>query len=104
MKHVLRPRPFSHRTAKLVALNLILLAGVGMTAAYAWGQPGATTRGRGSYTMLSGKTTAGGWHAVYVVDGTNQDLVALRWDPSRGQIVGLGYRDLRADSVAQPGR
>lgn len=90
------------RTKRLVVLNAVLLAGLGL--ATAWAQPSSSSRGRGHYAMLGGKTNAGGWQAVYVVDGRNDEMIVLRWDSSRSQTVGLGYRDLRSDSTAQPGR
>ena len=94
----------------LIALNAVLLAGV---AFLAWGplagaqpgQPGeVAARGRGEYTMVAGKTMSGGAAAVYVVDSANQEIVALRWDQGKQQMIGLGYTNLQRDGRAIPGR
>src|SRR5689334_20615978 len=91
----------------LIALNAVLLAGVAFlawatTAGAQNGQPAA--RARGEYTMVAGKTIAGGSAAVYIVDAGNQELVALKWDQSKQQMVGLGYTNLQRDGRAIPGR
>lgn len=96
------PSAASSRTRRLIALNALLLAGLALAGA--WAQPAISGRGRGDYAMLGGKTNAGSWQAVYIVDGRNDEMIVLRWDSSRSQAVGLGYRDLRSDSAAQPGR
>src|ERR1044071_9237884 len=94
------------RRSGLVVLNAGLLA---VLALLTWGpaaigqnQPGA--RARGDYTMVAGKTIAGGPAAVYIVDSANQELVALRWDQAKQQMVGMGYRNLQGDARAVPGR
>lgn len=66
------------------------------------GLPGQ--RARGEYTMISGKTSVGGNAAVYILDSVNQEMIALRWDTGKRSFTGLGYRNLDADSKAQPGR
>jgi hypothetical protein len=90
----------------LLALNAVLLA---VLAVFTWGplagaQNAAPARARGDYTMVAGKTNAGGPSAVYIVDSSNQELVALRWDQGKQQMVGLGYRSLQGDTRAIPGR
>ena len=90
----------------LVVLNGALLAVlIGVTwGPQAIGQNAAPARARGDYTMVAGKTIAGGPSAVYVVDSANQELVALRWDPAKQEMVGMGYRNLQGDAHAIPGR
>jgi hypothetical protein len=66
-------------------------------------QPGVG-RARGEYTMVAGRTISGGPAAVYVVDSANQELVALRWDQAKQQMIGMGYRSLQGDARAVPGR
>jgi hypothetical protein len=90
--------------ALLAALVLLTWgpAAIGQNAQPAGGGGGA--RARGDYTMVAGKTIAGGPSAVYIVDSSNQELVALRWDQSKQQMVGMGYRNLQGDARAIPGR
>ncbi len=87
----------------LVVLNAVLVAGVLLQRAVprAYAQGG---RARGEYTMVSGKTNAGGPHAIYVLDSANQEMVALRWDPARRVLGVIGYRNLSGDANAKPGR
>ena len=90
----------------LLALNAAMLASL---AVLTWGplagaQNAAAGRARGDYTMVAGKTNAGGASTVYLVDSSNQELVALRWDQGKQQMVGLGYRSLQGDARAIPGR
>jgi len=91
----------------LVAANVGLLCGVGILALArgAQGQsPQPVNRARGEYTMVAGRTNLGGPAAVYIVDGTNQEMVALRWDQSKQVLVGVGYRNLAGDNRTQTGR
>lgn len=92
----------------LVALNATLLGALtvltfGSFASGQNAQPGAG-RARGDYTMVAGRTISGGPAAVYIVDSSNQELVALRWDQAKQQMVGMGYRSLQGDARAVPGR
>jgi hypothetical protein len=95
------------RRRGLLLLNAGLLATL---AVMTWGpmavgqnaQPAG--RARGDYTMVAGKTISGGPSAVYIVDSANQELVALRWDQAKQQMVGMGYRSLQGDARAIPGR
>lgn len=100
--------PRAHRP--LILLNLILLCAV---VALAWPPAPATaqnanlppgTRARGEYTMVSGRTNAGGAHAVFILDTSNQELVALRWDATKQALAGIGYRNLGSDTKSAPSR
>jgi hypothetical protein len=62
------------------------------------------SRARGDYTMVSGRTNQGGPSVVYIVDSSNQELVALRWDQTKKVMGGVGYRNLAADSRGAKGR
>jgi hypothetical protein len=98
MSEVLRKR------RGLIALNaglLVVLAAVSL-APQAQAQRGA--RARGEYTMVSGRVTGGSNNAVYIVDSSNQEMIALIWNNSRKSLEGLGYRDFAADAGAAPGR
>jgi len=67
------------------------------------GQP-QERRARGEYTMVSGRTNQGGPQAVWLIDSANQELVVLRWDQTKQNLVGSGYRNLAADAKLSPGR
>lgn len=95
-----------NRRGLLVATNIMLGAGLALsvwaTRADAVQQ---ATRARGQYTMVSGEIQGGGdASAIYITDSVNQEMVALRWNNSRKELDGLGFRDLDADLNAQPGR
>ncbi len=91
--------PASRRWRRsLVALNLVLAAAVGATfVVEATGQSGAP-RGRGEYTMIGGEVQGGNANAIYVLDGSNQEMIALRWNDSRNRLEGIGFRDLDKDT------
>jgi hypothetical protein len=61
-------------------------------------------RARGEYTLVSGRLNSGGPQAIYVLDSSNNELIALRWDPSRQTLAGIGYRNLSSDTNLQIGR
>ena len=67
-------------------------------------QPNAQPRLRGEYTMVSGRTTSSGKDAIYILDATSREMVAIRWENSRRTFVGIGYRSLDADSILPPAR
>lgn len=91
----------------LIAVNLfllLLLAAVTL-APTSVAQRGATGgRARGEYTMLSGQMSGSSASAIFLVDSANQDMVALKWNESSKSLDGIGYRDLREDAQASPGR
>jgi hypothetical protein len=94
----------------LVALNLTLAGTLTaltlLPTQTVSAQPGAApARPRGDYAMVSGKSSGiGNYNAVFIVDSTNQELVALKWDNSRTQFDGLGFRSLNADRDGQTRR
>jgi hypothetical protein len=93
----------SSRRATLLAVNAGLVAVIGITA-LAPAQPD-TNRARGEYAIVGGEYQGGGGeNAVYILDATNQDLIAVRWDRSRKSLTGIGYRDLSLDAQERPGR
>lgn len=97
----LSPAPAARSPRSLLVMNaalLILLAGVTVTQSIA--QPGDTSiaRARGDYTMVAGKSNIGGGTVAYVVDGANQEVIALKWDQTKQQMLGVGYRSLGGDT------
>ena len=97
----------------LIANGVLAAAVVGVAVAnlaftdHAPGQDtirAADLRARGDYTMVSGKSNAGPNPVVYVVDSSNQEAVALKWDPTKQTMNGVGYRSIQTDSRAARGR
>jgi hypothetical protein len=85
----------------LIVINGILALAVVTTLA---AQPAAQPRLRGEYTMVAGRTTSNGKDAIYILDATSRELVALRWESSRRSLVGIGYRNIDADTALPPAR
>ncbi len=86
----------------LIALNAALLGILGVVSV-AVAQPG--NRGRGDYAMVGGEFTGGGsGNAIYILDASNEEIIAVRWDQGRKQLVGLGYRSLATDTQERRGR
>lgn len=87
----------------LIALNaalLVVLAAVTLSpAASAQRAP----RARGEYTMISGAVQGRQEAAIYLIDASNQELVAFRWENSRRSLQPLGYRNLREDAAGPTG-
>ncbi|GAB4387077.1 MAG: hypothetical protein Kow0022_18140 [Phycisphaerales bacterium] len=89
----------------LIVVNLLLL---GVLCAVTL-PPMATaqnerTRGRGEYTMVGGELDVGNSDAIFILDSANAEMIVLRWEHSRGQLEGIGFRDLEADSQVDPNR
>lgn len=101
----LNQAPWSVRA--LVGVNvglLAVIAGAGVARIEAQAQDETGRRPRGEYTMISAKTNQGGPHAIWVLDASNQEMIAMKWDQSRQMLVGLGYRGLEGDVRLAPGR
>lgn len=91
----------------LIAVNaaLLLLLGAVTLAPQSAAQRGTTGgRARGEYTLLAGKMSGASAHAVYILDSSNQDMVAVKWNESTKSLDAIGYRDLKEDAQASPGR
>ena len=90
----------------LILANSVLAMAVVVTLATAQPnvQPNAGPRLRGEYTMVAGRTTSSGKDAIYILDATSREMVAIRWENSRKTFVGIGYRNLDADSTLPPAR
>lgn len=98
------PAKPSVRTLAVLNGALILALGLVLLSSPATAQPGGPARARGEYTMVAGKTVSGSNSAVFVLDAANREMVAVRWDQTKKSLLGIGYRNLDADSKAQPGR
>ena len=88
----------------LVALNagLMLVLGAVVLSPSSLAQRG--NRARGEYTMVSGKIVGGNAHVVYILDGANQEAMAVKWNEGAKSIDVIGYRDMQADAQSQRGR
>lgn len=95
--------PKAPRGLIIVNVALLLALGAISLAPKSFAQRGGG-RARGEYTMVSGKVTGSSAHAVFIVDSSNQDMVAVRWNESSKSLDALGYRDLKEDVNQSPGR
>ena len=89
---------------RLVALNvgLLVVLGIVTLSGNASGQPGAGgTRGRGDYTVVSGKYTGSTTNALYILDAANLELAVLSWDRNQNQLSIIGYRSVADDAKFQ---
>ncbi len=91
----------------LLALNVALLAVLAIVSlspeAGADGtQPAA--RARGAYTMVAGPIRTGNASAIWIVDSANQELAVVRFNDSKQQLEGIGFRDIAEDATRRPGR
>lgn len=91
----------------LLALNMALLGVLAIVslspeAGATNAQPGA--RARGAYTMVAGSIRTGNSSAIWLVDSANQELAVLRFNDSKQQLEGIGFRDIAQDATRRPGR
>lgn len=97
------PPPRARRGLIMLNTALLVMLAVVSLAPTSHAQRGGG-RARGEYTMVSGKVTGSSAHVVYVVDSSNQDLVAVRWNEGSKSLDPIGYRDLKEDANQSPGR
>lgn len=93
---------------RLIAANVVLLGALAVLTIVglqspAGAQPGGApaVRGRGDYTMVSGRYQGGTANMVYLLDSANQELLALEWNRNRNEFVPLGLRSLVEDGRRQ---
>jgi ATP-dependent phosphoenolpyruvate carboxykinase len=77
--------------ANVAALGFLALVELSASAR-AQGRPRAT------YTAATGRVDGFQPHALFIVDETSQEVIAVQWDPQAKQIKGLGYRSLANDT------
>jgi hypothetical protein len=88
--------------AALVSLNGVLLAALAWIEWSPGAQAQSMSRTRSSYAMTGGTLMGVSQGVIYVINETDQELVALMWNERTKQFQGLGYRNLAADlSAAQ---
>ncbi|MEY3026000.1 MAG: hypothetical protein RL136_1271 [Planctomycetota bacterium] len=87
-----------NRTRILLAANAIALAALAVVELSGPAQA-QFSRPRSTYTAASGRVNGSETHAVYIVDETTQEVIAVQWDPQSKQLRGLGYRNLSVDAA-----
>jgi hypothetical protein len=60
----------------------------------------AQARVRGSYVMAAGGVNGAVASAVFIVDTVNEEMIALTYEPSQSELIGIGYRSLTADAAS----
>ncbi len=81
----------------LIVLNAALLTAL---AAVTLGPTStAQPRLRGEYTMAAGGVNGLQAAAAYIIDVTNQEMIAITYDPSSKSLQGMGYRNLAVDAA-----
>jgi hypothetical protein len=92
-------RASTRRFGTMHALVAANIAALGFLALVKLSGPAeAQSRIRSTYAAASGRIEGTEVHALYIVDETTQEVVAVQWDPQKKQMRGLGYRNLQADA------
>ena len=101
-------RPTSPARPRFGAMHLLVAANIAALGLLALVELSASARAqqrpRGTYTAASGRIEGTETHALYLVDETTQEVIAVQWDPRSKQLKGLGYRNMATDmgDVARP--
>lgn len=83
----------------LLLLNGVLLAAL---AFITFGPSAdAQMRPRGEYTAVAGNVNGAISDVVYIVDTVNAEMIAIMYEPSTKEMIGLGYRNIRADALGR---
>jgi hypothetical protein len=86
----------------LLVLNVLLLALLaGVTFAPT---ADAQNRARGDFSMVAGGVRGAQSAAVYIVDGVNQELMAINYNQNTKRLEGIGYRNLAYDAASRTAR
>lgn len=94
----------NRRARGLIAINAALLVALAAVTFGPTAEAQRAGRGRGEYTMVSGRMQGSPEAAIYIIDSSNLELVAVRWNRSRKQLDGIGFRDLADDQQGQTNR
>lgn len=92
------------RVRHLIAVNGVLLAVLALVALVPDADGQQNRRARGTYTMVSAQVQGFSEDALYLVDGSNREIVVLRYERSRKRLSFVGYRDMAQDSEQRRGR
>jgi hypothetical protein len=82
----------------LIAANVAALGALALVELSAPARA-QSNRPRSSYTAASGRVANSEVAALFVVDETTQEVLAVQWDPQAKQLKGLGFRNLAADGA-----
>ena len=95
----------NRRVTFAVVLNLVLLGALAAItfAPDAISRNSQLARARGEYTLISGRPNGTTSDAVFILDASNQEIIALKFDSARKLSV-MGYRNLDTDSKQNPTR
>ena len=85
--------------AALVSLNGLLLGALAWVEWSPRAQAQSASRMRNSYAMTGGTLMGVSPGVLYIINETDQELVALMWNERTKQFQGLGYRNIAADLV-----
>jgi hypothetical protein len=82
----------------LIALNLGLLGVLALVSMMPQANAQqAVTRNRGDYTMIGGRASGIPESVLWIIDGTNQEMVVLRYEQGSKSLRPIGYRNIAAD-------
>ena len=105
--------PQARTERRLIGLNLALLLVLGVVTILATSTPqvlaqpkegsGTASRGRGEYTLVSGRIGSSD-SVISITDAQNQEVLALTWDKNRNELDVLGHRKLSEDAMFKQGR
>jgi len=92
-----------HKHKALITANVLLLAALAaVTLTPGAGAQSAQDRTRGSYTITTGDLRGSSADSIFIVDSSNQQIVALRYNDSNKELVGIDFADFR-QSAGRPG-
>jgi hypothetical protein len=93
------------RHRRLLALNAALLAALALVTFLPARSAEAqrAQRVRGQYTLAATRIQGITESGVFIIDSSNGEMVAVRWDRSRKTLAPLGFRDLAADAKGAGG-
>jgi hypothetical protein len=95
------------RSLRVPARSAWIAIGIAAGLAVVAAPPGADAqradRARAEYTMVAGRVQGATEQILYLLDGANQEVAAVRWDRGNDQLTPIGYQDLRADAARGEG-
>jgi hypothetical protein len=94
-------------TKKIIAIAAVLAIAIALWPTLRGAQAQSAQRARGNYLILAGKNISNDTSQLFCLDSSNQELIALRWNPSAGQLEVSGYRSLvndRQNPIGPAGR
>jgi hypothetical protein len=84
-----------HRHKGLITLNVLLLVALAaVSLAPDAGAQNAADRPRGSYTIATGDLRGANADAIFIIDSSNQEVVAMRYSESAKSLEGIDYAPL----------